>query len=124
MAGESIPLSRLPPTLLSRLRSLPGTRTTVHVILEEDVYETCFGDGRFLYPREAFLDEPSARARLAELQAENERKKPDTGVGYRYVLKAVQIERQEHENRILADLKMDRDERCSLEDLVRLLTAK
>jgi hypothetical protein len=102
-----LPLREVPPSILARL----GTRTAVYVVLEEDLYETKFGDGRFLYPREAFLDEASARRWMERRMTE--------GLAYR--IKAVRVEREE--SRLVAELALENGERCSLKDLVRLLEA-
>ncbi len=120
---SSLPLAGMPGPLLARLRSLPGTRATVYLILEEDEYESGLGDGRFLYPRAAFLDEPSAKSQLDRLVADDAaRRSASSRFGYSYRLKAVEIEREESRNRLVADLKLESYEHCSVEDVVRLLS--
>lgn len=103
----------VPPATLAALRRLPGTRATVYLILEEDEYETKFGDGLFHYPKEAFLDEAAASARRKELATK----------GRIYHLKVVEIEREESKNRIVADLRKQPHEKFTLADVVRLLAS-
>jgi hypothetical protein len=120
--SESLPLSALTRPLLAALRSLPGTRAAAWLILEEDEYETRFGDGRFLYPSSASLDEAVARARLAELAAfDAECRKDPRNLGRFYSLKRIELLRDESQDRLRAEFQRDVDERFTLEDVVRLL---
>jgi hypothetical protein len=121
-APESLPLSELSRPLLAALRSLPGTRAAAWLILEEDEYETRFGDGRFLYPKAASLDEAVARARLAELAAlDAECRRDPRNLGWFYSLKRIELRRDESQDRLRAEVQRDVDERFSLQDVVRLL---
>lgn len=101
----------IPPALLAALRRLPGTKATVHIILEEDEYESKFGDGRFLYPKAAFLEEGAAAAHQKRLATK----------GMVYHLKTVEIEREESKNRITAELRLESCEEYGLADVLRLL---
>src|SRR6188768_3205990 len=57
-----LPIPEVPPNLLARLRTAPGRMPVeVHLVLEEDDYETKYGDGRFLALRAAFLDPAAAK---------------------------------------------------------------
>ena len=122
-ASATLPLADVPRPLLAKLRSLPGTRADVYVLFQEDEYETAFGDGRFLYPCAAFLDERAATEDLERRRGEQEaarRMDPHT-TGYRYSLKPIEVVRDEARNQLVADLQFDKDERLTLQDLVRLL---
>ena len=120
---DDVSLSELPRALLATLRSLPGTRAPVWLVFEEDEYETCFGDGRFLYPRAAFLSEAEAGACLKEKREEAARRKEPQTLSYRYSLKKVEIVRDESRNLLCADLRLESAERVSLPEIVRLLTS-
>ena len=85
-----MPLADVAPPLLAKLRSLPGTRVTLHLVLEEDEYESKLGDGRFLYACAAFFDEAPARAWLADLVSEDAaRRKAPQDFGMLYVLQGL-----------------------------------
>jgi len=119
---SSLPLVDVAAPLLAKLRSLPGTRVTIHLILEEDEYESKLGDGRFLYACAAFFDEAPARAWLADLVSQDAagRKTPQD-FGMLYSMKSVELGRDEARNRLVGDLKQETFERYSIEDVVRLL---
>lgn len=107
----------VPAPLLAKLRSLPGTRAEVHLILEEDLYETKFGDGLFLGLRGAFFDAAGAEAcrdRLAKESAER-LKAMNANIGSAFHLKTVVLVRDEMKNQITSD------DEYSLPDIVRLL---
>lgn len=96
---DSLPAMDVPYEVLARIPA------TVYLVLEEDLYETRFGDGRFLYPRSA-----SWGRRLPP---------PDLEL-LRFSVKAIEIRREA--DRIVADLRKDPDDRYSLADVVRLLS--
>jgi hypothetical protein len=100
----------VPAALLAALRRLPGTRATVFLVLEEDEYETKFGDGRFLYAKAAFLDESAAAAVKAPK-------------GMLFHRRTVEIEREEARNQLVADLELGPNEHFTLEKVVQLLSA-
>lgn len=52
--------------LYQHVAALPEGRTPVYVVLDEDTYETAFGDGEFHYFAGAFLDEQAARRLMAQ----------------------------------------------------------
>jgi hypothetical protein len=119
---DSLPLADVPRPLLARLRSLPGTRVAVYVILEEDEYESKFGDGRFLYPRAAFWGETAARAAMARMQSEDAARRKEADVlGSLYRMKTVEIVREEAHNRLVTAVQPDPIEHYSLADLLKLL---
>ena len=115
-----LPIPEVPPNLLARLRTAPGRMPVeVHLVLEEDDYETKYGDGRFLALRAAFLDPAAAKARRDRLVKENEERllaKKGT-VGYTYHLKSVRLILDESNNRIFTDAAYP------TRDIVRLLGA-
>jgi hypothetical protein len=123
MSGpESLPLSELSRPLLAALRALPGMRAEAWLVLEEDEYETKFGDGRFLYACAAFLHEAAARARLDHLKGLDAARRKDPGtLGTLYHLKRVELLRDEARNELRGDLRKEAAERYGLADVVRLL---
>lgn len=69
VADPPAPKSRnvLPGTaVFEAVRSAPGTRLPVHVVLSEDRYESILGDGTFRDFEAAFLDAEAVRAFVAE----------------------------------------------------------
>ena len=115
-----LPISEVPPKLLERLRTSPGRMpVAVHLVLEEDDYETKYGDGRFLALRAAFRDPAAAKARQDRLTKENEElllAKKGT-VGHTYHLKSVRLILDESKNQIFTDAAYP------TRDIVRLLSA-
>jgi len=121
-APESLPLAALSRPLLAALRSVCGTRAPAWLLFEEDEYETTLGDGRFLYPCAAFLDEAAACARVGQLVALDAGRRKDPGsLGTRYHLKAIELVRDESRNELRGDLKKESAEQVTLADVVRLL---
>lgn len=121
METDILALADVPAPLLAALRRLPGTRAPAWIVFEEDVYETSFGDGRFLYPRAAFLDAPAARACLDDLRRKDSARPKDT-TGMRYTLKQVGLVRDEAHDQLLLEFVPGPDERLSLRDLVKRLS--
>lgn len=103
MPESWIPVAGVPNPVFTRL---PGR---VLVILEEDEYETKFGDGKFQYPRAAFWDEARAKERRDQLAAAK---------GYLYTIQPVDIRRDAADGRFVAEVGKD----YSLADVVRLLS--
>ena len=115
-----LPIPEVPPKLLARLRTSPGRMpVTVHLVLEEDDYETKYGDGRFLALRAAFLDPEAAKARRDQLAKENEERlqAKKATVGHTYHLKTVRLILDESKNQIFTDAAYP------TRDIVRLLTS-
>ena len=119
--NDVLPISDVPARLLATLRALPGTRVPVWVLFEEDDYETRFGDGRFLYPRAAYLAERDAVACLEEKRRENALRTDAHHLGYLYHLKQAELVRDEAHDRLTATLDLKVGERLSIQDLMRLL---
>ena len=118
----SMPLGDVPRPLLAALRSFPGTRAPVWLLLEEDEYETLLGDGRFLYACAAYLEEAAARARHEQLVAlDRDRRKDPAALGTLYYLKKIELVRQEARNELQGDLGKEAFEHYALGDVVRLL---
>jgi hypothetical protein len=109
-------MAKAPEWLLSRLPA------RVWLLLEEDEYETKLGDGRFVYATAAFWDEAAAKARFDHLLAEDlEWRRFATGYSLLYTLKPVNLVRRGDE--IGGDLKLEQDDRYTLEKVVELLSA-
>ena len=114
-----LPISDVPPKLLAKLRNSPGrVPVTVHLVLEEDEYETRYGDGRFLALRASFLDPEAAKAHREKLVKENEARllARKATVGYSYHLKSARLILDEPTNQIYTDAAYP------TRDIVRLLT--
>lgn len=95
-------MAKAPDSVLLRLPA------RVWILLEEDEYETKFGDGRFIYAKAAFWTESEARARLT------------TGTGWICTVKAIDLVRDG--DGVAADLKLGPDEHYTLEKVVALLS--
>ena len=95
-------MPKAPDSVLLRLPA------RVWILLEEDEYETKYGDGRFLYATAAYWTESEARFRVV------------TGTGIRYTVKALDLVRDGHG--VAGDLKLGPDEHYTLEKVVELLS--
>jgi hypothetical protein len=121
------PIGSVPPTPPPQLRAsavpdavrrrLGGAPRTVFVLFEEDEYESCFGDGVFLYARAAFWEGDAARARLRELEAS----RPPEGLWYRFSIAEVALELDERHGALGSVLSLPPYARCRLDELVELL---
>lgn len=101
-------MAKAPESVLLRLPA------RVWILLEEDEYETKFGDGRFLYARAAFWTESEATAKRANLRAD--------GSGLLYTLKTLDLLRDG--DGVAADLHLGPDEHYTLEKVVQLLSGE
>jgi len=118
--NAEIPLSAVPPGVLEKLKEDGARERNVYLVLYEDVYETAFGDGCFLYPQAAFWTENDARIFL-RLQLEKESERPKNEVGYKYSLKEIRLKTDEAGQKLSAALNIETYEHYSVEDVVRLL---
>jgi hypothetical protein len=103
-------MSDVPAAALAALRRQPGTSAEVHLVVEEDEYETKFGDGLFLYALAAFFDRAAAERFLNELTK---------GELWAFHVKTVVIVRDELRNHITAELS---PVSTSLKDVLALLS--
>lgn len=97
-------MAKAPDSVLLRLPA------RVWILLEEDDYETKFGDGRFLYARAAFWTESEAVARGA------------SGSGILRTIKTIDLVRDG--DGVAGDLKLGPDEHYTLEKVVELLSVE
>jgi hypothetical protein len=95
-------MAKAPDSVLLRLPA------RVWILLEEDEYETRFGDGRFLYATAAFWTESEATARVVR------------GTGILYTVKTLDLVRDG--DGVAGDLKLGPDEHYTLEKVVELLS--
>ena len=102
-------MSDVPASALAALRRQPGTSAEVHLVVEEDEYETKFGDGLFLYALAAFFDRAAAEKFLSELTK---------GELWAFHVKSVVLVRDEFQNQITADLS---EVSTPLKDILALL---
>jgi hypothetical protein len=113
-----VPWSEVPPKVLARLRGgLRGARIEIHLVLEEDTYETEFGDGRWLQLVAACFDLASATKRRDRFVKKNEERLQKSGAthGYAYHLKAIRIIPDEYQKQFTTDSGY------STKEIVRLL---
>jgi hypothetical protein len=109
-------MAKAPDSVLLRLPA------RVWILLEEDEYETKFGDGRFLYATAAYWTESEATARLAHLKADDlQWRRPATSCSILYSIKALDLVRAG--DGVAGDLKLGPDEHYTLEKVVELLSA-
>ncbi len=113
-------LRDVPAPVLGELRSRPRREASVHLVLFEDLYETAFGDGRFLYPEAAFWDDAAALAFLRRKEDE-EARRPRDEIGRAYTRKLIRLRADEAHDALLAELGIAEYERYSIVDVVRLL---
>lgn len=109
-------MAKAPDSVLLRLPA------RVWLLLEEDEYETKFGDGRFLYATAAFWTESEATARVANLRADDlQWRRFATGYSLLYSIKTLDLVR--NGDGVAGDLKLGPDEHYTLEKVVELLSA-
>ncbi len=116
-------LSAVPPGILDRLTEDASRERSVYLVLYEDVYETAFGDGCFLYPQAAFWTENEARIFL-RLRLAKESERPKNEVGYKYRLKEIRLRADETGQKLSAALNIEIYEHYSVDDVVRLLAGR
>ncbi|MBI2753730.1 MAG: hypothetical protein HYX46_09505 [Betaproteobacteria bacterium] len=121
--NAEIPLSAVPPGILDRLKEDASRERSVYLVLYEDVYETAFGDGCFLYPQAAFWTENEAQIYL-RLRLAEESERPKNEVGYKYRLKEIRLRADETGQKLAAALDIETYEHYSVDDVVRLLADK
>ena len=110
-------MAKAPDSVLLRLPA------RVWILLEEDEYETKFGDGRFLYAKEAFWTESEAAARLSNLEADDlEWRRFATGYSILYSLTTLDLVRDG--DGVAADLQLGPDEHYTLEKVIQLLSVE
>ena len=61
---KEAPYTSVTNELLEKINACPGRRVPVYVVLEENRYETVFGDGCFRHFESAFFDESSAQSHI------------------------------------------------------------
>jgi hypothetical protein len=86
---------------------------SVWLILHEDLYESSLGDGRAVYPHAAFRSETAARQALAAAKK---------GQFDAYVLREIPL--TVDAQHVRADLRIERYEHYSIDDIVRLLAGE
>jgi len=121
--NAELPFSAVPSRVLERLKEDGSPGRSVYLVLYEDVYETAFGDGCFLYPQAAFWSEQEAQGFL-QLCLKKESERPKNEVGYKYLLKEIGLRVDENRQKLSAALNIETYEHYSVEDVVRLLADK
>jgi len=104
---SSLPLKDVPRAL--RLKLEAAGQITVHLVLEEDLYESALGDGRFLYPAAVFWELEKAR-KFALPTPQMSR-----------TLRDVRLRVDRSRRELHADLAIEMFEHYSLNDILRLL---
>ncbi len=113
---SQVPLDQVRPEVLQRLRASGHAPTPVHLILVEDQYESTHGDGVFLYAQAAFWE-----AQAAAKHAQTLRTSQDPVLGNVYHRKSIALRLDEGRGVLVANLNLRPGERCSLEDVLKLL---
>ncbi|MDE2039832.1 MAG: hypothetical protein KGO96_08590 [Elusimicrobia bacterium] len=101
------------------LSRLSGGPRQLWLVLYEDVYETTFGDGKFLYPAAAFWSSEDALRWMAAAPPPIRRTAKECALGYRLTMKPVSLSMAD--GRLKADLSVGPCERYSLADVLRRL---
>ena len=112
------------PALESALGALAGGATLpVHLILFEDRYETSFGDGKFLYPYNAFWDRERCDDCLRRLNEEEELKIAAGfySLGYAFTAKEMSVRLDAATQSVVTDLRIGLYEHYNLNDVLLLL---
>lgn len=106
----TLPLTAVPAPVISRLSDSRGVGR-VFLVLQEDLYESSFGDGKFLTPAAAFWEAADARAFILR------QGKPG------FTVKTVKLRVDAERRQLCADLGVELYEHYSIEDVVRLLSS-
>ncbi|MEK7467370.1 MAG: hypothetical protein AAB074_08150 [Planctomycetota bacterium] len=113
---SSLPLKEVPRPIRWRVEAASGAKPA-WVVLEEDLYESAQGDGRFLYPVAAFWEEAEAMS-LAAMKNTG-----PTAAHPSHTVKEVKL-RIDHGHGVMrAALGIGMFEHYSLDDVVRLLAS-
>ncbi|MBI2266401.1 MAG: hypothetical protein HYU64_14750 [Armatimonadetes bacterium] len=118
---SEVELREVPPGLRPELGRGDGEPLDVYLVLLEDAYETGFGDGRYLYPVDAFRTKGEAMEEVKRIEREEE--DPAKREWYRYSLKRVRLTLDEARQRVVADLGIEPYEHYSIRDVLRLLVS-
>jgi hypothetical protein len=119
--ASEVPFSLVHESVLGQLAD--GSALPVHLILFEDLYETAFGDGRFLYPYAAFWDADPCKSCVERLQ-EEEALKIKAGfysIGHAYTAKEVLIRADLDAQKVVADLRIEAYQHYDLNGILLLL---
>jgi len=114
--ASQVPLQQVRAEVLQRLRANGPAPLSVHLIMVEDQYESTHGDGVFLYAKAAFWD-----AQAAAEQAQTLRATQDPVLGNAYHRKSIALRVDEGRGVLVANLNLAQGERCSIQDVLRLL---
>jgi len=118
---SAVPFSAVHESVLGRLTS--GSALPVYLILYEDLYETAFGDGKFLYPHAAFWDAAQGKSCLERLQDE-ETLKIKAGfysIGCAFTANEVLIRADPAAQEVVADLRIEAYQHYDLNKILLLL---
>lgn len=116
---SAMPISKVPSPVLEIVQKGGGKPVKVYLVLFEDYYETCFGDGEFRYPHSAFPTKAEARdARIRQIKGE---KNPSRREWFKYYLKEMSLGVDTAKKRLVAKLNLKDFEQYSINDVVRLL---
>ncbi|KAF0244645.1 MAG: hypothetical protein FD180_2312 [Planctomycetota bacterium] len=109
-----VPLETVPRPVRWRVEAASGTKR-VYLVLEEDLYESSFGDGRFLYPVAAFWEVEEAHAFAAAKNAGLANSRPS------HTVREVRLRMDHGRGELKAELAIEVFEHYSINDVIRLL---
>ena len=112
---REIPFGEIPERLRSVLTESPDPKT-LFLVLDEDRYETAFGDGKFLYPKAIFSTEAAAREFIRSQPSP-----PPDELGYEYSLKKIILTADPGRKMLYGALGIGAYEHYSIDDVLRLL---
>ena len=113
---SSLPLQDVPRPIRWRVEAAAGPKPAF-LVLEEDLYESALGDGRFLYPVAAFWEAAEAQAFASRKNAGAPSSRPS------HTVKEVTLQIDHGRGVLRAALAIAMFEHYSLDDVVRLLDA-
>ncbi len=108
---SELPLKTVPPSIVN---AVSRGKPTIYVVLEEDTYETFFGDGKFLYPVAAFWSDAEAVAYSTAHASE----------WSRHTVRPVRLEIDGQHDLLRASLELQLYEHIDLPNVVKLLLGK
>jgi hypothetical protein len=119
---SEMPYAEVPKHVLRELRGHKGEPVEVYLVLEEDFYETCFGDGKFLYPLAALWAKTAAEEEMKRLIEEE--RDPAARKWDRYSIKEAELSADDSKKTVTARLNIRLFEHYTIEDIMRLLKKK
>lgn len=118
---SEISIGKISPRCLKLIRQWPLNKGIFYIVLEEDEYETSFGDGKFLDLKAAFWDKASAKKYMENKQRQGVLYRKKSEFWYKHSLKSVQAVFDSVNKKLFAELNIASYEHYSLDEILNHL---